>query len=129
MVIHGALKPGALIEEAAEMFQIFEARLNMEIQAVRLAAERATPEALTAQRDLLDEAQSGIALDNPVLRTEGRVTMIDALLALTVMIGLILNSWFGWWWADPLAGYVLVFYAAREVRTILRETKGAAGVD
>ena len=21
----------------------------------------------------------------------------------------------GWWWADPAAGYVLVFYAAREV--------------
>jgi hypothetical protein len=23
-----------------------------------------------------------------------------------------------WWWADPAAGYVLVFYAAREVREI-----------
>jgi hypothetical protein len=24
----------------------------------------------------------------------------------------------GWWWADPAAGYVLVYYAAREVREI-----------
>jgi divalent metal cation (Fe/Co/Zn/Cd) transporter len=24
----------------------------------------------------------------------------------------------GWWWADPLAGYVLVFYALREAREI-----------
>jgi divalent metal cation (Fe/Co/Zn/Cd) transporter len=39
-------------------------------------------------------------------------------LALTVMIGLILNSWFGWWWADPLAGYVIALYAVREVRAI-----------
>jgi hypothetical protein len=23
-----------------------------------------------------------------------------------------------WWWADPAAGYVLVYYAAREVREI-----------
>ena len=23
-----------------------------------------------------------------------------------------------WWWAHPAAGYVLVFYAAREVREI-----------
>jgi hypothetical protein len=23
-----------------------------------------------------------------------------------------------WWWADPVAGYVLVYYAAREVRHI-----------
>jgi len=105
MVIRGALKPGALIEEAAEMerlgvgrtplrealqrlahedlievvprrgyfvttisaaemFQIFEARLNMEIQAVRLAAARATPDVVTAQRALLDEARAGIAVDN-----------------------------------------------------------------
>ena len=25
----------------------------------------------------------------------------------------------GWWWADPAAGYVLVFYGAREARTAL----------
>jgi DNA-binding GntR family transcriptional regulator len=49
---------------ASEMFQIFEARLNMEIQAVRLAAERATPEALAAHGSLLDEAHRGIAVDN-----------------------------------------------------------------
>ena len=29
-----------------------------------------------------------------------------------------LNALLGWWWADPAAGYVLVFYAAREVREI-----------
>jgi hypothetical protein len=27
-------------------------------------------------------------------------------------------SAFGFWWADPLAGYVIVYYAAREVREI-----------
>ena len=51
---------------------------------------------------------------NPVLRTEGRVTMIDGILATAVLLGLILNAALGWWWADPAAGYVLVFYAARE---------------
>jgi divalent metal cation (Fe/Co/Zn/Cd) transporter len=35
-----------------------------------------------------------------------------------VLAGLALNAGFGWWWADPAAGYVLVFYAAREVREI-----------
>jgi divalent metal cation (Fe/Co/Zn/Cd) transporter len=53
-----------------------------------------------------------------VLRTEGRVTMIDAILATAVLLGLSLNAALGWWWADPVAGYVLVFYAAREVREI-----------
>jgi divalent metal cation (Fe/Co/Zn/Cd) transporter len=53
-----------------------------------------------------------------VLRTEGRVTMIDGVLAVAVLLGLTLNAGLGWWWADPVAGYVLVYYAAREVREI-----------
>jgi divalent metal cation (Fe/Co/Zn/Cd) transporter len=64
------------------------------------------------------KARTGRALGNPVLRTEGRVTMIDAILAGAVLAGLVLNAVLGWWWADPAAGYVLVFYAAREVREI-----------
>jgi divalent metal cation (Fe/Co/Zn/Cd) transporter len=64
------------------------------------------------------KARTGRALDNPVLRTEGRVTTIDGILALAVLLGLILNATAGWWWADPAAGYVLVYYAAREVREI-----------
>jgi divalent metal cation (Fe/Co/Zn/Cd) transporter len=64
------------------------------------------------------KARTGRALDNPMLRTEGRVTMIDGILAVAVLLGLVLNAEIGWWWADPAAGYVLVYYAAREVREI-----------
>jgi divalent metal cation (Fe/Co/Zn/Cd) transporter len=64
------------------------------------------------------KAQTGRALGNPVLRTEGRVTLIDGILATAVLLGLMLNAALGWWWADPAAGYVLVFYAAREVGEI-----------
>ena len=64
------------------------------------------------------KARTGRALDNPVLRTEGRVTMIDGILATAVLAGLVLNAAAGWWWADPAVGYVLVYYAAREVREI-----------
>jgi divalent metal cation (Fe/Co/Zn/Cd) transporter len=65
------------------------------------------------------KARTGRALENPVLQTEGRVTMIDGILAAAVLAGLVLNAGLGWWWADPAAGYVLVFYAAREVREIV----------
>ena len=64
------------------------------------------------------KARTGRALDNPVLRTEGRVTLIDGILATAVLAGLVLNASAGWWQADPAAGYVLVYYAAREVREI-----------
>ncbi len=64
------------------------------------------------------KARTGAALDNPVLRTEGRVTFVDGVLAVAVLAGLLLNALVGWSWADPVAGYVLVFYALREVRAI-----------
>ena len=64
------------------------------------------------------KASTGRALDNPVLRTEGRVTMVDGILATAVLAGLALNTALGWWWADPAAGYVLVYYAVREARDI-----------
>jgi hypothetical protein len=64
------------------------------------------------------KARTGWALDNPVLRTEGHVSMIDGILATAVLLGLMLNAAVGWWQADPAAGYVLVYYAAREVRTV-----------
>lgn len=65
------------------------------------------------------KARTGTALGNPVLTAEGRVTLIDGALAAAVLAGLILNAALGWWWADPAAGYVLVFYAAREARATL----------
>jgi divalent metal cation (Fe/Co/Zn/Cd) transporter len=65
------------------------------------------------------KAKTGAAMDNPVLRTEGRITMIDAVLATAVLAGLLLNAFLGWWWADPVTGYVLLYYAIRESRESL----------
>jgi len=64
-------------------------------------------------------SKTGTALGNPVLRAEGRITMIDGILATAVLVGLILNAALGWWWADPVAGYVLLNYAIREAREAL----------
>src|SRR5579863_1768300 len=64
--------------------------------------------------------RTGRELNNPVLRSEGRVTLIDGLLACAVLFGLVLNATAGLWWADPAAGYVLVYYGQREGRAALR---------
>lgn len=64
------------------------------------------------------KARAGRALNNPVLITEGRVTYIDGLLAVSVLIGLTLNATTGAWWADPLAGFVIAFYGIKEARAI-----------
>jgi divalent metal cation (Fe/Co/Zn/Cd) transporter len=64
------------------------------------------------------KARTGRALGNPVLITEGRVTLVDGILAAAVLAGLVLNAAAGWWWADPLAALVIVGYALREAREI-----------
>lgn len=64
------------------------------------------------------KARTGRALGNPVLMTEGRVTLVDGILAVAVLAGLVLNATAGCWWADPLAALVIVFYALREAREI-----------
>jgi divalent metal cation (Fe/Co/Zn/Cd) transporter len=66
------------------------------------------------------KTRTGRALGNPVLATEGRVTLIDGFLAVAVLLGLALDASVEWWWADPLAGYVIVYYAVREAVQIFR---------
>lgn len=63
---------------------------------------------------------TGRALGNAVLSTEARVTLIDAALAGAVLVGVGLNTAFGWWWADPLAGLVIVYYGVKEGREAWR---------
>ena len=70
---------------------------------------------------------TGRALGNRVVQTEARVTMIDGLLATAVLIGPILNAAVGWWWADPAAAFVIVYYGLREGSLALREARRGSG--
>jgi divalent metal cation (Fe/Co/Zn/Cd) transporter len=73
------------------------------------------------------KARVGARLSNPVLMTEGRVTFVDGVLATAVLGGLVLNALAGWWWADPVAAFVLVFYALKEGRAALGDSAGPSG--
>ena len=42
------------------------------------------------------------------------------MLAVTVLLDVALNTAFGWWYADPLAGLTLVHYAIREAVSIFK---------
>jgi divalent metal cation (Fe/Co/Zn/Cd) transporter len=69
---------------------------------------------------------TGRALGNVVLRTEARVTLIDAALAAAVLVGVGLNTLAGWWWADPAAGLVIVYYGVKEGREALAHAREGA---
>jgi len=66
------------------------------------------------------KGRTGQALGNPVLQREAKVTAVDGMLAGSVLSGIALNGLFGWWWADPLAALVIVYYGIREGYAALR---------
>jgi divalent metal cation (Fe/Co/Zn/Cd) transporter len=70
--------------------------------------------------------RTGQQLKNDVLMTEGRVTLVDAYLAGAVLVGLLLNVAFGWWWADPLASLVIVYYGIREALHAFQDSSAVA---
>ena len=59
--------------------------------------------------------------------TEARVTLIDAALAGAVLIGVGLNALLCWWWADPIAGLVIVYYGLTEGRAAWKHARRASG--
>jgi divalent metal cation (Fe/Co/Zn/Cd) transporter len=65
------------------------------------------------------KARTGRELDNRVLQTEAKVTVVDGSLAAAVLLGLVLNTTLGWWWADIAGGVVVIAYGLREGRRAL----------
>jgi divalent metal cation (Fe/Co/Zn/Cd) transporter len=53
-------------------------------------------------------------LGSGALEAEARQTQICAYLSAILLAGLGLNAWLGWWWADPIAGLIMVPLIASE---------------
>jgi divalent metal cation (Fe/Co/Zn/Cd) transporter len=62
------------------------------------------------------ERHTGRELGSASVVADSHQTLICAALSLAVLAGLVLNSLFGWAWADPLAAFVIVGFALREGR-------------
>jgi divalent metal cation (Fe/Co/Zn/Cd) transporter len=62
----------------------------------------------------------GRQLDSHALQADATETVLCVWLSAIVLAGLIVNGALGWWWADPLAGFGVVYVAAREGREAWR---------
>lgn len=60
------------------------------------------------------ERRAGRELGSATAVADSKQTLICSYLSAAVLIGLLLNSGFGWWWADSLAGVVIAAFALRE---------------
>lgn len=58
-------------------------------------------------------------LESRALRADAFETIACAYLSGTLLLGLAANYFFGWWWADPIAALVMVYFIAREAREAL----------
>lgn len=61
-----------------------------------------------------------VSLNSRALQADSRQTAICAYLSAILLVGLVLNVLFGWWWADPVAGLVMIPIIAKEGIEALR---------
>jgi len=65
---------------------------------------------------LLARAKRRVAegIDSAAMRADSRQTDFCTYLSAILLCGLLLNAFLGWWWADPVAGVVMVPIIAKE---------------
>lgn len=76
----------------------------------------------------LAERRAGRELGSATAVADSKQTLICTYLSAAVLVGLVLNSLFGWWWADALAGLVIAVFAVREGREAWRGDACATSV-
>jgi len=62
----------------------------------------------------LAKQRTGQALGNQTLITDAAESKLCALTSGAALLGVGLNAWLGWWWADPAAALVIAALAVRE---------------
>src|SRR3972149_5665932 len=71
--------------------------------------------------------RTGRQMGSKALEADARETWLCAYLSATLLIGLGLNAWFGWWWADPTAGLVMVPFILWQGGSAIREARSTDG--
>jgi cation diffusion facilitator family transporter len=62
-------------------------------------------------------------IGSSALKADAACSVTCAYMSLTLLVGLLLNRFFGWWWADPLAALGLVYFLIQEGREALHEAR------
>ncbi|WP_372967719.1 cation transporter [Microbacterium sp.] len=62
----------------------------------------------------LAERRAGLEVGSATAVADSKQTLICTYLSVAVLGGLALNSLWGWWWADAVAGFVIAVFAVRE---------------
>ena len=66
------------------------------------------------------QIRTGRELGSQSVVSNAKQTLLCSYLSAALLVGLVLNAAFDWWWADPLAGLVIAAFAVREGREAWR---------
>lgn len=62
-------------------------------------------------------------IGSAALKADAICSVTCAYMSITLLAGLLLNTLFNWWWADPLAAFALLYFIVREGREALHEAR------
>ena len=57
---------------------------------------------------------TGRKLSSNSVVADAKQTLLCCLLSVVLLVGLVANAWFGWWWADPIAALMIAALAGWE---------------
>lgn len=104
----------------------FALAVYLTVESVRALVDHARPEQSTAGLAVTAAAlivmpllavakrRTGRALGNRTLIADAAETVFCALTSAATLLGLGLNAWLGWWWADSAAALAIAALAVRE---------------
>jgi len=62
-------------------------------------------------------------IESAALKADAVCSVTCAYMSFTLLVGLLLTTFFGFWWADALASLVLVYFIVREAREAFHEVR------
>lgn len=66
----------------------------------------------------------GTQIGSKALRADGSCSIVCAYMAWTLIVGLVLTAFLGWWWLNALAGLALVYFIVKEGIEAIQEARG-----
>lgn len=67
--------------------------------------------------------RTGREMGSKALEADAMETWLCAYLSATLLVGLLLNAWIGWWWVDPVAGLAMVPFMIWQGREAIEEAQ------
>lgn len=90
---------------------------------ISLAAVTVMPWLALIKRRIAKRIASG------ALRGDAASSLTCGYMAATVLVGLVLNALFHWWWAEYLAAFVFLFWLVQETREAFEEARSGKEED